>query len=183
MSTDNNNDDEKKMKVGYKSPPEKSQFKKGRSGNRWGRPRSIAKKYTVADPDEALAEVLAEEVAVTANGKKKQVPRYKVVITQLVNKAMAGDTPALKFIMDRYYALGSQYKDPEVCFFRYTKEDEERDRQFRKLTEEFIETERKLKEEAKIAGKAPPTLDEICDRLERSGLLSQNHQALKKKLN
>lgn len=165
--------------VGYKSPPKPSQFKKGRSGNPGGRPRIDSKKYIVSDPDEVLAEVLAELVPISINGKKKRVPKHKVVVTQWVNKAMSGDMAAIKFVMQRYYRLSGQYKDPEMRFFKHTREDDAMLEQFMDHTNEFLQAERKLQEEAKKANKPPPTSHEIFQHLESKGLIKTNEEALK----
>jgi hypothetical protein len=174
MSDGNGDDDVKKSKVGYKSPPKHSQFKKGQSGHRAGRPRNKVKRYNIPHPDEALAEILSECVPATIFGKKQLVPKYKLVMAQFVNKAMAGEMAAIRLAMERYYALPGQYKDPEMHFFRYPPEQEERDRQFLRDAQEFVEEELKRREEDKKAGKAPPTTEETLELLASKGFLPKD---------
>jgi hypothetical protein len=71
--------------VGYRKPPERTQFESGRSGNPKGRPRG-AKNLTTL-----LAETLSEGVVVTENGRRRKITKLAAACKQLVNKALAGD--------------------------------------------------------------------------------------------
>jgi hypothetical protein len=78
--------------VGYKTPPKHSQFKKGQSGNRKGRPKGTLNLATV------LERTLREHVLVDENGRRKTITKLEAAIAQLVDKAMAGDAHAMRYL-------------------------------------------------------------------------------------
>jgi hypothetical protein len=86
--------------VGYKKPPKHGQFKKGQSGNRKGRPKGSK------NPLIELRRALDQQVWVTENGKRKRIKKIDLAFTQLVNKAAAGDPPALLTIIKLLPLLG-----------------------------------------------------------------------------
>ena len=79
--------------VGYGKPPKHSQFKKGQSGNPKGRPRG---KRNMAS---LVAEVLAQKVTITANGKRKRVSSETALLLRLREKALGGDLRALQIML------------------------------------------------------------------------------------
>ena len=79
--------------VGYKKPPVYSQFKKGKSGNPSGRPRS---KPTVST---MLAEEIHAVVVVTENGQRIKLSKLRLMVKQVLNKAIAGNFQPLKYIV------------------------------------------------------------------------------------
>jgi hypothetical protein len=79
--------------VGYGKPPKHSQFKKGQSGNPKGRPRG---KRNMAS---LVAEVLAQKVTITANGKRKRVSSETALLLRLREKALGGDLRALQILL------------------------------------------------------------------------------------
>jgi hypothetical protein len=72
--------------VGYCRPPKKRRFKKGVSGNEAGRPRGsgILRR--------SLREILVEKMPVQRGGRMIRLPVYEVLVTNLVNLAMSGNT-------------------------------------------------------------------------------------------
>ena len=76
--------------VGYCNPPRCTQFKKGQSGNPNGRPKGSLNLLL------ALKKALNEKVVVVLNGRRKKITKLEASATQLVNKAAAGDLPALR---------------------------------------------------------------------------------------
>jgi hypothetical protein len=72
-------------KVGYGSPPEHSKFKKGQSGNPWGRPKGRKNFWS------ELLEELQKEVEVREGGRTRRVPMQTVVVKRLVADAAKGD--------------------------------------------------------------------------------------------
>ncbi len=88
--------------VGYRRPPKATRFKKGKSGNPRGRPkgsRNIGK---------VLLDVTGQKIAVTENGRTRQMPAVEVMLRRLAGDAMKNDQGALKLLfslMDRYADL------------------------------------------------------------------------------
>ena len=87
--TDPNN-----YKVGYCRPPLEKQFQKGQSGNQAGRPKGSKNISGV------IAAGLAERVTVTINGKRRSITKLEAAVTQMANKAAAGDRHAAKLIIE-----------------------------------------------------------------------------------
>ena len=85
------NDD---YKVGYRRPPRQWQFKKGRSGNRWGRPIS---KPTANDMILAMAE---DKVSVLEGGKMKKMNNLSIAFAKMTLKAANGDFKAIKATLE-----------------------------------------------------------------------------------
>jgi hypothetical protein len=165
MITRDSDDDKPKNDVGYKKPPKHSQFKKGRSGNPAGRSRAHEGKYRLSDIDEALVLVFAEKMQITVGEKKIWAPKYQVLLTQFVNKAISGNVPLLKLAVERLYNLPSQYRDPKSRFYRWSEEDEELVNRLKQSAKEYQAEEQRLEEEAKKAGKPPPTAEEVFESL------------------
>jgi hypothetical protein len=84
-------DDEPPYQVGYGKPPKATQFRKGQSGNRKGRP----KKAGATDPSQAWNKTLAQTVT-GPNGKKRTV--MQASCDALAIKALKGDTAAARIV-------------------------------------------------------------------------------------
>lgn len=81
-------------KVGYKKPPTATQFKKGQSGNPKGRPKGSTNFATM------FKQVMDEKVVVReANGKARTITKFRAAITQVMNKAAAGNLQAFKLTL------------------------------------------------------------------------------------
>jgi hypothetical protein len=76
---------EGEYKVGYKSPPKHSQFKKGQVANPKGRPRGAKSLATLVD------EALSAELKVTIGGRSVKMSKREAMVRQHVEKAMRGD--------------------------------------------------------------------------------------------
>ena len=76
-------------KIGYRNPPQSTQFKKGHSGNPKGRPKGKRNLATV------LEKTLHEKVVINENGRRKTITKLEAAVKQLVNKAASGDLRAL----------------------------------------------------------------------------------------
>src|SRR5215471_17959231 len=78
--------------IGYGKPPRHTRFAKGQSGNPRGRPPG-AKNFTTL-----LDEALNERVLVAENGGRRKVSKRQAIVTQLVNRAVIANLPALKIL-------------------------------------------------------------------------------------
>jgi Family of unknown function (DUF5681) len=93
--------------VGYRRPPNATQFKPGQSGNPRGRPKGPRNIGAI------LREVIGQKIAVTEGGKTRRLPALEVMLRRLVNEAMRSDPKAMKLLLslvERY----SESPDPEV---------------------------------------------------------------------
>lgn len=82
-------------KVGYCKPPKDTQFKKGQSGNRQGRPKGAANKVTEESILTHVAREAYREVSVNDGTKTLTLPLVIVSIRSLMQKAAKGDLRAI----------------------------------------------------------------------------------------
>ena len=85
--------------VGYKKPPGRSRFRKGRSGNPKGRPKGTKNLKT------DLMEELAEQMKVRENGQDRRVSKQRAMVKSLTAKAIKGDTRAASVILNMIIRL------------------------------------------------------------------------------
>ena len=71
--------------VGFRKPPKRTQFRSGQSGNPRGRPRGAK---TVGS---TLERVLARQVVMTVDGKKKRVTVTEAMLMRTVQNALTGN--------------------------------------------------------------------------------------------
>jgi Family of unknown function (DUF5681) len=81
-------------KVGYGKPPKSSRFKKGRSGNSKGRPR------TKPSAKRSFDEVFARKVPATVSGKKQYLDGMQALFLLLRSQASKGDLKAARLVFD-----------------------------------------------------------------------------------
>ena len=93
MSEENMSDG---YEVGYGKPPTSTQFQKGVSGNPKGRPKKAL------DLDHELLRESRSSVIINENGKRRRVSKHKLVIKQLILKAISGNVPALRAYLGHY---------------------------------------------------------------------------------
>lgn len=78
--------------VGYKKPPQHTQFKPGQSGNPKGRPKKTS----------SLTEIVAREVRkkiqIVINGKRQRVSILVAIVKQHLSKAAAGDPKSVAIL-------------------------------------------------------------------------------------
>jgi hypothetical protein len=74
--------------VGYKRPPRKSRFKRGRSGNPKGRPKGARNLKT------DLTALMKKRVAIREDGELRYVSRQQAMLLSLFEKAVRGDVKA-----------------------------------------------------------------------------------------
>lgn len=87
-------------KVGNKSPPKHSQFKKGVSGNPRGRPKGALGLKTL------LAAELKSSIKIQEGGKTKTVTKQQAMVKQFVGKALKGDDKAFGRLIPLMLAIG-----------------------------------------------------------------------------
>jgi hypothetical protein len=101
--------DQPKRKVGYGSPPEEHQFKRGQpSANPKGRPRKN-KTY-----QHSVLEYLNRKLTITTGGRRRKVPVIGVALQQLGNMAAAGNLAAIKEINKLYQQIAPLRPQPEM---------------------------------------------------------------------
>jgi hypothetical protein len=77
-------------KTGYGNPPKHTQFKKGLSGNKKGRPKGSKNLVTIFE------EAARDQVTATIGGKKRRISKTQATAMQLATQAAAGDPAAMK---------------------------------------------------------------------------------------
>ena len=99
----------KQYAVGYGRPPEHSKWKKGQCGN----PVRIRKR--IAKPIVAMIdEFFASEHIVTDNGISRRRSAFEIILVQLSNKAIAGNSRALN-VLTKYHAFAATCVGPNPC--------------------------------------------------------------------
>jgi hypothetical protein len=83
MST--HDDDDRDYEVGYCRPPKSTRFKKGKSGNSNGRPKSSKPVGAI------LEEVFNRKIPTTENGKQRKISLLEAILRQLANGAAKGE--------------------------------------------------------------------------------------------
>lgn len=97
MAITDDNDD---YAIGYGHPPKHTQFQKGTSGNKKGRPKGSKNVAT------ALHDELNARVFVTENGKRGTITKREAILKQVVNKAAGGDTRSTQILLNLSRELG-----------------------------------------------------------------------------
>jgi hypothetical protein len=85
-------DSMKPYDVGYGKPPQRTQYRKGRSGNPKGRPKGTLNLATV------LERTKREPVIIRVNGRPKKITKLQAAVTQVANKAATGDLKAVQLL-------------------------------------------------------------------------------------
>lgn len=80
--------------VGYGKPPKGTRFVKGQSGNRKGRPKGSKNLDTIVN------KVGRQRVRVTGNNGSRSITKLEASVTQLINKAAAGDLRAINQLVN-----------------------------------------------------------------------------------
>ena len=106
MKNDNNDRDRtKNYQVGYRRPPKKTRFKKGRSGNPAGRPKGARSLKS------SFMSELTEKIPAQINGQSRMISKRDALAKQIVNKAAMGHLPSVKFIAE--FLADSEARDEQ----------------------------------------------------------------------
>jgi hypothetical protein len=87
--------------IGYGNPPERTRFKKGKSGNPRGRPKGALNMATV------LERALRDKVVINENGMRKTVTKMEAALKQVVNQAASGDLLAMRLLNALVNSVGT----------------------------------------------------------------------------
>ena len=90
------NNKTKNEKVGYKKPPKKSQFKKGKSGNPKGRPKKSDHLYF----GDLCIDMMNEEITITENGVKRTITKKEAFLRAMLNHSLSGKSAQSKILVD-----------------------------------------------------------------------------------
>lgn len=93
--------------VGYRNPPKRNQFQKGRSGNPKGRPKGTL------NFKRDLDEELGKAVQIRESGSAKTVSKQRAVVMAWVAKAANGDARALNLLVKAMEAYQEPEPEPE----------------------------------------------------------------------
>lgn len=104
---------------GYGSPPERTKFKKGHSGNRKGRPKGRKNFET------EFSEELSQKVTITENGEKLTVSKQRALIKKWFQLAASGNTRALNAIHKLIEKYGNQSTSAETKTPELSQEDQD----------------------------------------------------------
>ncbi len=100
-------------KVGRGNPPTHTQFQKGVSGNKKGRPKGSKNLSTL------LMEAARDQVTATIDGKRRKISKLQATAMQLATKAAGGDQASIaKFLdwIDEIEKRAATAKPPEFPF-------------------------------------------------------------------
>jgi hypothetical protein len=79
---------------GYGKPPERTQFKPGRSGNPNGRPRK-----TTTFKDDVEAE-MCSKIMMSVNGKPLKITKRRAMVKVQINEALKGNLASTKLLFN-----------------------------------------------------------------------------------
>jgi hypothetical protein len=96
-------------RVGYRHPPVHSRFKPGQSGNPMGRPKKAQNASTL------IGAVLGESIPVRENGRTRKISKLEASLTQLANKAAAGDVRAILAVVALAQGVEARGEPEEVA--------------------------------------------------------------------
>jgi len=105
--------------VGYKKPPQRSQFKPGNRGNPYGRKGKAGQR----NESKIVHDVMHAQVDFREGGKKKRARRIEIIIKELGAAALKGDVRAAEALL-KIRAEFSDNRAIEPGLIRLTKQDQ-----------------------------------------------------------
>ena len=97
-------------RAGYRNPPIHSRFKPGQSGNSKGRPKKAQNASML------IGAVLGERIPVRENGRTRKISKLEASLTQLANKAAAGDLRAILAVVALAQGVEARGEPEQVAF-------------------------------------------------------------------
>lgn len=97
-------------KVGYKKPPTKTQFKKGKSGNPKGRPKKDRNLHFANTCISSLNEL----IEITEGGVRKKISKKEAYLKAVLNKSLSGNTASSKIILDVLHKIVIPYEQKNI---------------------------------------------------------------------
>ena len=92
--------------IGFGRPPKATQFKKGTSGNKKGRPKGAKNIATL------FRQEMNQRIIVSENGERRTITKIEAALKQLHNKAATGDPKSIQAILSISRELGYLIPDP-----------------------------------------------------------------------
>jgi uncharacterized protein DUF5681 len=92
-------------RVGYKKPPKKNQFQKGKSGNSAGKPKGHRNLKTDLEAE------LAEMIHVSEGGMRRAISKQRALLKSLTAKGLQGDPRAANTVLSLVQKLVDQGED------------------------------------------------------------------------
>ena len=106
-------------KTGRGNPPKHTQFKKGVSGNKNGRPKGSKNLSTV------VMDAARDRVTATIDGKPRKISKLQASVMQLATKAAAGDRASIVELLDRVDELERRAAAARPAEFPFSAADHE----------------------------------------------------------
>jgi hypothetical protein len=92
--------------VGYKKPPNQTQFKPGQSGNPRGRPKKVLSIEEVAQQEARMS------VGIVEDGKQKKIEKLRLLLRQHFTLAIKGDTRSAHLVLKYLPSLEPSTNEP-----------------------------------------------------------------------